>query len=59
MTAFNIAVEEENIDVIKLLLSCDKIDVNCSYILNIFFVWNDIFKLYFLAYFNGVYKSIF
>lgn len=30
-TAFHIAVEKENIDIIKLLLTNDKIDINISY----------------------------
>lgn len=33
-TAFYLAVEKENLDIIKLLLSYDKIDINIPYVFN-------------------------
>lgn len=47
-TAFYVAVEKENIDIIKLLLSNDKIDVNIPCISLYFFlnrIINQILKL--------------
>ena len=35
-TALYLAVEKENIEIIKLLLTNDKLDINLGYILNIF-----------------------
>lgn len=37
MTALYAAVENENIEMIKLLLTNNKIDVNIPYIINLFF----------------------
>ena len=48
------AVESENIDIIKLLLASKKLDVNVPYILNIFF-----FIKFKTIYFNVVKKHIF
>ena len=35
-TALGLAVEKENIEIVKLLLTNDKLDINLGYILNIF-----------------------
>ena len=37
-TALYSAVEKENIEIIKLLLNNDKLDINLGYILNIFYI---------------------
>ena len=37
-TALYMAVGKENIEIIKLLLANDKIDINQGYIINIFFI---------------------
>ena len=37
-TALYLAVEKENVEIIKLLLSNNKIDVNIPYILNLFYI---------------------
>ena len=48
-TPLIIAIEKENIKIVKLLLSNDKIDINAPYILFVFFIniiQNNIFLLY-------------
>ena len=37
-TALYLAVEKENIEIVKLLLTNDKLDINIINILNIFFL---------------------
>ncbi len=37
-TALFLAVEKENIEIIKLLLNNNKLDINLGYILNIFYI---------------------
>ena len=37
-TAFNLAVEKENIEIVKLFMTNDKLDINIINILNIFFI---------------------
>ena len=37
-TALYLAVEKENIEIVKLLLTNDKLDINIINILNIFFI---------------------
>ena len=39
-TAFYLAVERENIEIIKLLINHDKLDINLPYILELKFLWN-------------------
>ena len=34
----NLAVEKENIEIVKLLLTDDKLDINVGYIFHIFFI---------------------
>ena len=36
-TALYMAVENENIEIVKLLLSCDKLDINHGFVLNMYF----------------------
>ena len=37
-TALYLAVEKENIEIVNILLSNDKLDINLGYILNIFYI---------------------
>ena len=52
-TALYLAVEKENIEIIKLLLNNDKLDINIINILNIFFIKFKIIS------FNGIQNYIF
>lgn len=45
MTALHFAVKNKNVEIIKLLLSNDKIDVNIPYILLISFLSHFIFNI--------------
>ena len=52
-TALYLAVEKENIEIIKLLLNNDELDINLLNILNIFYIK---FKI---LYFNIIHNHIF
>ena len=54
------AVEKENIEIVKLLLMNDKLDINIINILNIFFykIQNHIFQLHSKSYLSIEFKII-
>ena len=68
-TALYLAVEKENIEIVKLLLTHNKLDINLGYILNIIFIkfkiiffnyiQNHIFQYYSKSYLSTKFKMIF
>ena len=48
-TAFDLAIEMEYIEIVNLLLSCDKVDINIPYILN---------KIFFIQFYNKSFNLI-
>ena len=59
-TALYLAVKKENIEIIKLLLTNDKLDINLGYILNIFIykIQNHIIQLHSKMYLSIIFKII-
>ena len=58
-TALYLAVENENIEIVKLLLMNDKLDINVGYIFHIFYIiGNLIFQLHSKSYLSKKFKVI-
>ena len=59
-TALYLAVEKENVEIIKLLLTNDKLDINLKHILNIFNykIQNHIIQLHSKSYYSIKFKII-